>query len=109
MSVYLSPAFSAGWGDGIEAISPTGDVDYLVVTCGADIMDKITVSYTHANGDIDMQVYTLGGALVGGSYGVTGSESVSVLAQSRNAFVLKVYGYAGAVNQYGLGIFCKGY
>ena len=87
-----------------ESVSPSGDLDYFVVTCGPNtditgIVDYVSISFTHSLGDLDMAVYTTNGKQVlGTSTGTTDTETVSVSSVGDNAVVVKVYGYAGATN-----------
>jgi hypothetical protein len=93
-------------------INQTGDVDYIVLSCGNAIGGKGTVkqvqmSLTHANGDLDMTAYTTSGAVIASSTSTTNTETINVAAQNRGAIVLKVYGYNKAVNLYGLTLTCQ--
>jgi hypothetical protein len=93
-----------------ESISPSGDVDYQVISCQNDAapkVKKIELSFTHAQGDIDMCVYTLAGTLIGCSTGTTNNEIVDLSGVNWKTVVLKVYGYAGATNpRYDIQFWC---
>src|SRR5437764_1081301 len=52
MTVLSAYALSATW-PGIETISPTGDVDYLLMTCGTAHIYGAGIDLIHANGDLD--------------------------------------------------------
>jgi hypothetical protein len=108
---------TASWNAGTDRqISPTGDVDYAVVECGKangmpgvshGTIAAIDVNYTQASGDIDIQVFDPTGVYLGGSFGVTGSESVALWTLGLDSAVLEVYGYAGATNGYQVSVLCQ--
>ncbi|HEX4404611.1 MAG TPA: hypothetical protein VH560_07275, partial [Polyangia bacterium] len=78
---------TASWGSGTDRqISPTGDVDYAVIECGKvnglsgvthGTLTAVDVDYNQAAGDLDIQVFDPTGFYLGGSFGITGSESVN--------------------------------
>jgi len=97
---------TSGW-SGFEDISPTGDVDYLVLTCdGLRKVNSVNITYVQSSGDIDIQAYGLDGTYLGISQGVSGTESINVSSLNKQAIVLKVYGYAGSTNSYILQVSC---
>jgi hypothetical protein len=103
---YISEGSGRGWGFP-ESISPTGDVDYLIMSCANTTLKSVMISFTHAFGDLDMCAYTLSGSTIGCSTGVTNNETIQLTPQAKNAIVLKVYGYAGATNPYSININCN--
>jgi hypothetical protein len=70
-----------------------GDVDWLRPSAGL-----VRITFTHADGDLDLVAYDASGAQVAISQGTTGTESVTVPAGG----TIKVYGYQGAQGSYHL-------
>jgi len=105
-------AGNAGWSGTWANISSTTDSDYYLMTCGKlensqGIVSSVSVEFPGSKGDLDIQVYSLEGSLIGGSYGVSDTETVGVAAAGKSAVVMKVYGFNGAQNGYGFDIVCR--
>jgi hypothetical protein len=84
---------------GAESISPSGDVDYLVMTCaGRRNVSQVSITYNQGAGDVDIQAYTLDGTFLGISQGVSGVEIINTSGAAKQAIVLMVYGFNGATN-----------
>ena len=112
-SAHLNATLFGCWTDScfwldLESVSPAGDVDYFIVTCGSlqQKMQNIEVDFQHSSGDLDIEVYQLDGTFVGGSYGVGNSEIVYTSSANANGLVLKVYGYLYATNTYSVWAHC---
>ncbi len=91
-----------------DSIFPTGDNDYHLLMCktpGRKVRN-ITVSFTHSSGDIDIQVKSMNGTFSQISQGTVDNETISLSGQSFNAVQLKVYGFSGATNDYGIFFQC---
>lgn len=107
-SVYTSMQDNVAWG--VNESMTAGDVDYLVVSCGnvgagyVGNVKSVRVSFTHAQGDIDMKVYRLDGTLIGQSTSTANLEILDVSAQKAGAVVVMVYGYLGAANAGGYSV-----
>lgn len=104
-------AGSAGF-SGYMSISSSSDTDYFFMNCGRlynsqGVVNKASINFTHANGDLDIEVYSVEGEMLGASRGVTDSEAVSIAWAGRSTAVLKVYGYSGAINGYDVVITCQ--
>jgi hypothetical protein len=85
---------------------PTGDVDYYVFACGGatgalGTVKSVRIWFTHAQGDLDIEVRKTDSTLIGTSTGITNNEFVDVSAQKAGAVVVKVYGYNGVGNASG--------
>jgi hypothetical protein len=80
------------------------DDDYYRFTPAA--MDRVTVSiaFTGASGDLDLQVLDAMATIVGSSAGVGDSEMVSYCARDASPLYARVLGYAGAQNAYTLDV-----
>ncbi|HVZ73467.1 MAG TPA: hypothetical protein VHJ20_13895 [Polyangia bacterium] len=108
-NVYTTTNSNIGWGEPEDM--PAGDVDYHIITCGGlatnSTVSKIMITFTHALGDIDMQVFTLAGQPIATSQGITNSEQVdlSALGQRRGGIIIRVYGFGGVANSGGYKIF----
>jgi hypothetical protein len=98
---------------GHDAIDAVGDVDYLVMACYSppgqirNTIKELKITFTHASGDLDIDVFGMDGATIGGSHGVTDQEVVDTSALNRSVLVLKVYGYNNAQNSYFVYLTCQ--
>ncbi|MEO8707355.1 MAG: PPC domain-containing protein, partial [Kofleriaceae bacterium] len=70
------------------------DDDWHTVAAGG----TVTIEFTHANGDLDLEAYDASGAKVGTSAGTANTEHVTVPAGGS----ARVFGYQGARNSYRL-------
>ena len=84
------------------SIHESGDADYYRFTASASGDMTFTVNFFHATGDIDMIVYSDTGTEIARSVSVTNNESITVSANEGDNFVVHVYGYNGATNDYTL-------
>ena len=78
-----------------------GDPDWYRFTLGAAGRsgDKATITFTHAQGDLDLALYASNGTtLLSQSNGVANSEEVSLAGLSAGTYYLRVYGYDNAAN-----------
>jgi hypothetical protein len=109
-STYTTSDASTSWGTP-ENVT-VGDTDYNIIACGgldtSATVAKVYITFTHAQGDIDIKLYTVGGVLLGTSQGVTDYEEVNIASQKRGAVVLKAYGFNGVGNTggYKVGVYC---
>jgi hypothetical protein len=71
-----------------------GDSDLYGVAAAA----TVTIRFSHAAGDLDMEAFDASGRSLGKSEGTTDSETLQVPAGGR----VKVYGYGGATGTYSL-------
>jgi hypothetical protein len=79
----------------------SGDADWFKFTlAGAGRSgDAVTLNFTHALGDVDMQLYNSAGTtLLASSGGVGNQEQISLAGLAAGTYLVKVYGYAGASN-----------
>jgi len=104
-NAYTTTDSNTGWGEAEDM--PANDVDYHIITCGGlntnATVSKVFISFTHAMGDVDMQVFTMAGQLLATAQGVSNFEQVDLaaLGQRRGGIVIKVYGFLGAANSGG--------
>ncbi|MBM4044919.1 MAG: hypothetical protein FJ279_07385, partial [Planctomycetes bacterium] len=82
------------------SIEPTGDEDWFQFTTTADggPGDRVRIEFTHELGDVDLELYEQGGALLRGSYGMGDGERVSLAGLIPGAYFVRIYGFAGATN-----------
>jgi hypothetical protein len=106
VSMYSTKISGTGAWPDIEVIVPSGDIDYHVLACAGRNISGVGITYPTYQGDIDIEVYGIDGTYIGGSYGVSGSEWVDISALSKQAVVMKVYGYLGATARYTVEIGC---
>jgi hypothetical protein len=98
---------SGGIGTTNLQITPSGDVDYILASCGGrERVNSVNVGFTHSSGDIDLKAFRLDGTLLGISQGVSNGESIDVSASNEDTIVMEVYGFNGATNTYSLSINC---
>jgi hypothetical protein len=78
-----------GGGGGIQR-----DEDwYRVAVAPGQLLLVVTCSFTHAEGDIDLDLYDADSNLLMRSSGTTDGETISYLVPSPGAYYVKVYGY----------------
>jgi hypothetical protein len=64
----------------------------------ADATSDVTISFSHAAGDLDLQLYDASGNLIRSSGGTTNTETVSLESLVGDTFYVHVFGYNGATN-----------
>jgi hypothetical protein len=64
----------------------------------ADASSDVTISFSHAAGDLDLQLYDASGNLIRSSGGTTDTETVSLESLVGDTFYIHVFGYNGATN-----------
>jgi hypothetical protein len=93
-----------------EEVSPTGDVDYFAVQCGASNIKEIKIVMNDQGWgpkDLDIEVRKPNyQSVVGTSAGTGLTETVYTGAANMNSLVLKVFGYNGATNTYSITVTC---
>ena len=84
-------------------IADDADEDYFYfITAGATI-PVIRIEFTHADGDLDLQVLDSNGNSLGTSQGTSDSEEVALSPQADGTtIVVHAYGHHGASNRYRL-------
>jgi Ca2+-binding RTX toxin-like protein len=80
------------------SIHGSGNNDFFRVTASATGRLSFSLSFLHAAGDIDLEIYNSARTLLGRSQSVSNSEQISVDATVGEFYYVRVYGYSGAVN-----------
>ncbi|NIQ05724.1 MAG: hypothetical protein GWO20_08360, partial [Candidatus Korarchaeota archaeon] len=66
----------------------------IYVNAGSEQL-LVNLTFTHANGDIDIQVYNSGGDLVTGSASTTNNEYINYILSTNGTYYLRIYYWAG--------------
>lgn len=62
----------------------------------------VDLQFTHANGDIDLQVVDANGTVFTGGYSTTDNETIDVVLPTAGTWYLQVYPFSGSGNSYDL-------
>jgi len=89
-------------GDHAAAVC-SGDDDWFSVAADGRPL-TITISFTHADGDLDLELTDTSGAVLGSSNGTSNTESVTLTTVSGRRYLVHVYGYRGAEGSYRLAV-----
>jgi len=90
------------------SIHQAGDRDWFEFTLPTpgQLGHLARITFDHALGDLDLELYDIAGTLLARSAGVTGREEISLRGLSAGTYRLLVQGYGGAVNpRYTLALF----
>jgi len=81
------------------------DEDWYKVYLGAvgETID-VTINFTHANGDLDLELYNSSGTRIDYSTSTSNQEIVSYTISSSGYYYIRVFGYQGATNSYGMNV-----
>ncbi|MFN0017470.1 MAG: leishmanolysin-related zinc metalloendopeptidase [Pirellulaceae bacterium] len=60
--------------------------------------DYAKIAFTHAQGDLDLELFNASGRVISRSQGVTNSEKLSLQNLAAGTYYMRVYGYRGARN-----------
>ena len=74
------------------------DDDYFAWTAPIDGTVTVNTSFSHSLGDIDLQLLDGNGQVIALSDSVTDNEQVTAVVVEGQTYVIRVYGYAGAVH-----------
>lgn len=80
-------------------IRTSTDVDYFRFKVSSEREVRMSINFTHAYGDLDIELLDSHGTTLASSTGTTDLEEL-VRRLAAGEYVLKVYGYRGATNQY---------
>ena len=60
--------------------------------------DSVAISFAHAQGDLDLQLYNAAGQAIRNSNGVGNSETISLSGLAASTYYIRAYGYRGVTN-----------
>jgi hypothetical protein len=60
--------------------------------------DYVKLAFTHAQGDLDLELYNSAGRLLARSQGVTNTETLSLQSRAAGTYYVRAYGYRGVHN-----------
>jgi len=86
------PSAATGLAGTLNATLCEGDEDFYRVSAGT----TVTIRFSHAAGDLDLEALSLTGERLGSSAGTEDSETVT----ADQDYIVRVYGYSGAVGDY---------
>jgi PKD repeat protein len=86
------------------SIHSRSDEDYFAVDAGAGDVVGAEISFSHASGDLDLQIVDESGSTVANSISISDDEAVTHTAGSAGTYYVVVYGYSGAINDYDLAV-----
>ncbi|CAD5981337.1 Clostripain [Planktothrix tepida] len=69
----------------------------------AQASDYVSIDFQHSLGDLDLEVLTPTGQYLG-SYGVSNTETISLVGQPEGDYYIRAYGFNGATNYYNLNV-----
>lgn len=78
------------------------DDDWFRIEIGPNTPFLATISFKHAAGDLDLELYDHTMSLVDKSDSVNDTEGVFAKSESSEEYFIRVYGYHGATNRYDL-------
>ncbi|MCZ7683656.1 MAG: hypothetical protein M5U28_34740 [Sandaracinaceae bacterium] len=76
--------------DGVVCAS---DDDWIAIPMSGPGRIEILVTFTHASGDIDIQLYDPAGTRIGSSLGTDDDEAIDVMVSGGGTYALRVYAY----------------
>ena len=79
-----------------------GGPDYYGFELPAGKLLRVQVSFTHANGDVDVRLRDQAGEQVASSAGTEDGEEFEYTSETGGFHVLEVYGFRGVYNEYQL-------
>jgi hypothetical protein len=90
----------------VNAIACRNDDDRYAIDVPRDCTVRVTASFQHADGDVDVALLDPGGAQVGLSNGSSNLESITFTpaSASQAPHIVRVFGFGNAENAYDLGV-----
>ncbi|WP_017715519.1 pre-peptidase C-terminal domain-containing protein [Kamptonema formosum] len=84
------------------SVHEAGNDDYFKFTLNEDgqFDDSVTINFTHASGDLDLELYNSDQEMVASSGGVGDWESISLNGLIADDYFVRVFGYGGGTNPY---------
>jgi hypothetical protein len=79
-------------------MADASDYYRFTTTAAGTNTNYASISFQHAQGDLDFELYNASGALVARSEGTTNSEQISLNSLAAGTYFVRAYGYQGALN-----------
>ena len=79
-----------------------GDDDWFSIDACAGATISATITFIHADGDVDMTLQSPEGVVLGSAVSVTDNEALQAGTAVAGSYLLRVYGFRGAQNTYTL-------
>ncbi len=106
----LADAYSPGYNweqinlSSINGLGVANDDDWYAIDVGPSGFERVLVDleFSHANGDIDLELYDASGTVLSGSYSTTDNESIDYTVANPGTYYLRVYPFSGSENTYDL-------
>jgi len=77
-----------------------GDDDYVAIPMTGPGTIEVLVAFTHADGDLDLELYDPSGARIATAPSGTDDESLTEDVAGGGTYALRIYGFSGAANSY---------
>ena len=98
----------AGAGEYPNLVIVPGDDDWFAVELCADGVLTATIRFVDADGELDLSLTDVDGAVIDFSDGVLDEESVTAAARAPTTAYLRVFGWQEAGNAYALSVTVQG-
>jgi subtilisin-like proprotein convertase family protein len=85
------------------SIHTSNDLDFFRFTPAADGTAYVNILFPHASGDLTLQLYDSNLNVIAESASSTDNESIIASVVATDVYYIKVFGVAGAINDYDLG------
>ncbi len=80
------------------SIHAVNDTDYFRMLPVGNGTMQVDLQFAHANGDVDVQVQSVSGAVLASSTSTTNNESLTLNVQRDTVYLIRVFGKPGATN-----------
>ncbi|MBN2359435.1 MAG: PPC domain-containing protein [Deltaproteobacteria bacterium] len=78
------------------------DPDWVAVSLNVGDSMRAALSFTHADGDLELAFYQQSGSFITSSTSTTDNEQIDYTATAAGTYALRIYGFLGAENSYTL-------
>lgn len=94
---------AAEMGNGTYSLSISGgDVDWFLISAAGSVPLVVRIEFTHAVGDLDLELYNDQNTMVGFSWTASDNEEIVHNPASPSAYFARVLGYQGGAGDYDL-------
>jgi hypothetical protein len=88
----------------LQGVICPNDADWYAFSVAGGCRIQVNLAFSHAQGDLNLQLFGPTGSQLAAAYSTTDNESVAALAPSTGTYRVHVYGFKGAGNRYALGV-----